>query len=310
MRIQEICRSIRNILENWNDPKFRDLPVSPGLQKQYICTNVSQVSELLHSLPDIPVIKARAKEIFELDINFALVSENESTLPEQARRTLYGNMRYIKTALEGILSMYEAQGFEDTVNGFDVKMPPNITLGNFSKCVKDLDTSFSQCPILKFDECQIKFSGVDKGSTWLIFTVIGTAVGITYILKNIAELVDKIIIIRSHRITYKQQEEELRKAGIANDYIDDLTAVHSKILKDLQEKMIEELCSSHDVAEPEERERVRHSFDLLSNWIAKGMEFYPSIDSPQEIKAAFPAIETQALPDTVLKMLKAPEISE
>lgn len=307
MRIQEMCHDIRNILANWKDPKYRELPSGGGSQRQYICTNVSQVSELLYSLPDIPVIKAAAKEILELDENFALILENESTLSEQARRTLFGNMRYIKTALEGVLSMCETLGFEDNVNGFDVKMPPGITLRNFSKCVKDLDIFFSQCPILKYDDCQIKFSGVDKGSTWLIFAVIGTAVGITYILKNIAELVDKIIVMRSHRITYKQQEEELRKAGIANDYIQDLTAVHSKILKDLQEKMIEELCSSHNVAEPEERERVRHSFDLLSNWIAKGMEFYPSIDSPQEIKAIFPAIEAQALPDTVLKVLKAPE---
>lgn len=307
MQLQKVHYSIQNAVANWIDPQIKE---SHESKLKYVCTNAPQVARVLNGLPEIPVIQAAATEIYSLDEGFVLGYEGDVILSDQERRLLYGNMRYIKTALEGMLSMCETLGFADNADGFSVKIPPNLTLGDFSKCAKDLDVTFSQCPILKRNDGQIKFCGVDKGSTWLVFTIVGATVGATCILKNIAELVDKIIAIRSHRITYRQQEEELRKAGIANDYLNDLVLVHNEILKGLQEKTIEALCDSHSVTDPEEKERVRYSLDLLGNWMDKGMEIYASIDSPQEIKAAFPAIESQTLPDGILKMLEAPKDSE
>lgn len=75
-------------------------------------------------------------------------------------------------------------------------------------------------------------------------------------------------------------------------------------MKDLTAKTAEELAQGKNITSPEDIERIRMSLDVLMDWSQRGMEIYAAIDSPEEIKAAFPSLETQALPNILTKELE------
>lgn len=214
----------------------------------------------------------------------------------------------VRFSVMSIKATFEEVGIREREYGFDVKLPPNATLRDFSVLIKNLDSIFSQCPLFRKDDGQITYSGVDVGSTWLTFTVVG--VGAIYILKKLAEFTDKCFIIRSHWLTCKQQEESLQSLKLSNDILNELKNKNQAILDIAKEQVLNELAASNDIIDPEDNERLKYAMNVFIEQINKGMEIYACVGAPQEIKAIFPAIEIQALSDTSLKMLTASDDSE
>ena len=176
-----------------------------------------------------------------------------------------------------------------------------MSLAELSKCTRDLDLIFSICPLFSNQSGTISFSAVDVGSVWLTFIVGGVAaVGI---LKLVAELVDKAIIIRSHQLSAKEQEERIRTLKLGNDVLEQSAAVYKNIGKELLNQTARDLAEEHDINNPEDFERLKTTIQLLSDWMTKGLEVHASIQAPPEVKAVFPPIEKQALPEAFTALL-------
>lgn len=182
-------------------------------------------------------------------------------------------------------------GVESNSQGFDVKLPPNFTLTETVQCMKDLDKILSQCPLFPDDE-QIQLKGLNLGSSWLIFSIIG---GTPRTIKAIADLVDSAIIIRSHYLTCKQQEKNARTFRLSNDLIESLSKVHNAMLNSTLETVTKNLSDSYNIENPEDSERLKLSLKMLSDLMSPGMEIYAGINTPAETKALFPPVATQKL---------------
>lgn len=296
MRLQEMYHLIHNALQNWQDPIFTQHGSAGSKDIVYAFENASNVVQLLEPLQVLPTIKQETEYIYGTSKKF-----KTGEIPYVSSRgcdTIEISMAKIRRDLQAMLDMCEALGVEPNQNGFDIKLPPDITLDELAECIKDLNTIFSKCPLLRKDGDQIELRGVDVGSSWLVFSVMGK-----YILDGIAALVDKAVQIRSHWITCKQQEEAARKAKISNDLLEVLVSTNNEIIQKMKENAIEELSKTNDITDPEDLARMDHSFDLLSKWINKGMEVYQAIDAPDEVKAAFPPVEQQELPEIAQKLL-------
>ncbi len=302
MRVQEMFYLVNHALDEWVNPQFSEMS-----KNVFSCLNEQQIVNILEPLRPFPEINKQIEIIYSTDDTFG----DDSVFIPSEKEKIDRAMGAIKANLLAMRSMCEALGVESNSVGFDVKLPPNITLPELSDFAKDLNSIFTQCPILRQAGEEIKLHGVDVGSIWMTFTIIGAGAAIgTYILKNIAAMVDHVVTIREHMAVCKQQEELARSAGLKNESLDTIVNANKQIMKSLINKATDELSKENQVTNSEDKERIRLSLGLLKEWIDKGMEIYSAIDAPQDVKAAFPPLEAQALPDFSLKKLIGREESE
>lgn len=218
---------------------------------------------------------------------------------------IHGNglINHLKRQIITICDLYESMGLsiEDDQTGFDVRLPDGISLEGISRCTHDLDLILNKCPIFSNIESTVSFERTDVGSFWLTFGVAGLA---TFsFLEALSHLIDKAIIIRSHHLTVKEQEIRVRELGLSAEAAESLTKAHAEINEKLLQKAVQELSQEHDVTSPEDQERVRVAIKTLSDWMDKGLQIYPSLSAPKEVKAVFPPLERQSLKESEIKML-------
>lgn len=304
MRVQEMFYIVNHALEHWEDPVFQ----SQNGSASYSLRNAADLVSLLEPLKPFSEIRAQIDEIYATDMTFYKGVTGAFT--PQERNDIINRMNSIKTNLLTMRSMCEALGVESTSSGFDIKLPPNMTLAELSKCAKDLDNVFNQCPILRNNDEEVRLRGVDIGSIWITFSIIGAG-GATafFILRNLAAMVDKIMTVREHAAVCKQQEELARQAGIKSQAFQTIVDSNNAIIKNLTQHCAEELASDNGIDSPDDIERIRGSFSILMEWIEKGMEVYAAIDAPEEIKSVFPPLEVQALPEFKIRKLEPPKAS-
>ena len=299
MRLQEIYYICRTVQESWNDLSFDEVKAA-GNATYYKLKNADAVREILADLDTIESFQETIASIRNRSYGFAQ-SSGEITIDPRVKSALLGDYQKLYTKVSTITELFESLDYRQDSEGFDIKLPPDISLSDLSKCTKDLDTIFSTCPLFTNQENKIKFTAVDVGSMWFTFLVIGTTAVIT--LRLIAELVDKALVIRSHYLTSREQEERVRSLQLGNDALENAMAVNKQITKGLLTKVSTELAEEHNITNPEDLGRLRNSIQLMADWMDKGMEVYASVQAPEETKAVFPPIEKQTLPEGIIGLL-------
>lgn len=309
MRVQEMFYLVNHALENWDDPTFVAHKNRSGEAVAYSCANAPKLVELFEPLRPFSEINEQIEIIYSTHDTFYKGSPGAFT-PDEKNKICFAAQK-IKSNLLTMRSMCEALGLEQDSSGFDIKLPPNMSLAELSECTKDLNNVFVQCPLLHNEQEEIKLRGVDVGSVWLTFTIVGaTAATCFYVANNLAAMVDKIIAIREHMAVLKQQEELARQAGLKSDALQTIVDANKEITKSLVQSAAEELAAKNDITTPDDIEHIRGPLDMLRAWIDKGMEVYAAVDAPDEVKAAFPPLEMQALPNFETKELEAHKNSE
>lgn len=301
MRVQEMFYLVNRALDEWVTPQFSELR-KDGLIAGYSCSNVPQIVEFLEPLRPFPHIEEQIEAIYSTDNTFYKGFVRAFTREE--RDIIITAMRKIRTSLLTMRSTCEALGVEAESSGFDIKLPPNMTLAELAECTKDLNIVFSQCPLLQSEGEQIKLRGVDVGSSWLTFTIIGDAVA-NLITHTITTIIRKVNALRAEELKLKQYEEIVKQTEYKTEMLNQVVDTNKAIMKNLTDMAAHELAQDRDITDPEDIERIRVSLDILAEWSKRGMEIYAAIAAPDEIKAEFPSLETQALSDFAVKTLEA-----
>ena len=145
----------------------------------------------------------------------------------------------------------------------------------------------------------MKFENVDVGSTWITFTIVGIAIvtGGSILMNNIAAFLDKVIVIRSHKMTVKAQESELNKSNIDSKEREEILKGIVKTYNLAVENATYELekITGYDINDEEERGRAEQCIKKAVDLIDKGLEIYTTIDSPKEVKVLFEPLEMKYL---------------
>ena len=291
MRLQEVYAICQNVQSSWCDLSFEEKK-SAGNITYYKLSNADCVRELLYNLEPITSFLENIEEVRKTSVGFTQPTV-EINLDLRAKNTLTTEYQRLMNKVITITELFDSLNYSQTINGIDIKMPPQLSLSDFSKCTKDLNTIFSTCPLFSQTDNTITLSAVDVGSIWLSFVIGGTT--IATVLNMVAALVDKALIIRSHYLTTKEQVEKVRTLKLGNDMVERMEQDFETIGKKLIETHSEELCKQYDIKDPEDFERMKNSLNLLTDWMNKGMEVYASIKTPNEVKCVFPPIETQLL---------------
>lgn len=302
MRLQELYYLVRTAIHNWQDPLF-EINQARQSGNNYKLKNAKQITDLLTPLLPIGGVGNVVESIFSTDETF--YKGTPAVFTEKEKEKILDLTANIRRSLNTIYGMCRTLGVSQNSNGFDIKLPPDITLDELADCTSDLRKAFSVCPLFQNEGEEIRFLGVDVGSAWLTFTVVSAGAALTcYILNNLAAVVDKLMVIREHNAVCRQQEELARASKLKNDLLEKIVEANKMIIKGQMQDAAAELASARGQTEdPEAVERIRGSMELLNKWLDRGMQIYASIDAPEEAKAAFPPVERQSLPDAVVKAL-------
>lgn len=273
--------------------------------QEYSINDWENYKEALFVIRQIPFLKELVDDFYETVPVF--VREREKP---QVDHNTYSRLNTKKNAIlnrvQTVIALYESMELGETRNGIDVKIPECESLAEYIKYLKEIDFIFTQCPYLQHKEGKIEFDTVDVGSQWITFLV-GTA-AVTFILTNLASLVDKAIQLKSHLTSLDQQKEILetkKKQNAALDSNLEMFEVLRKHYISEAAKAIEEANNNIPLDNQEDRSRLEKSLEKLSDLLDKGVEFYASIDAPKETQVLFPVVNsTLELSENVLKLLE------
>ena len=295
MRLQEMYYICKTCLANWAELESSARAVQD--QHFYRVSNAQKVRASLSVIDSIQVFQYHFHRLYQLYPELKLGENNSVEFPQKEWNAIKLEHSEIKKQVETIVSMCEFLHVPQYDSGFDIKMPPDISIDGMADCLKDVHRIFSNCPTLCVPDAEIKLQAVDIGSIWIVIGIVASAATAKILLSAVAELVDKAIIIRSHILTTKQQEEFLRQSRLAGELLETMVGAHKKMLDEMVDVAASGIAESHGIGENcgEDRERIRTSIHSLAEWMSKGMEIYSSIGAPDEIKATFPPVESQQL---------------
>lgn len=266
-------------------------------------------SKVLNELAKMKPLRTPAREVYEA-IPVVYRDQDEFDISGTVKDRFVAARGKLIVAMETVIDMYETINPKKVIDedyGFDIKMPEFDDLGEFSKCMEDLDFVMKQCPYLNDKDGQIKYGSIDVGSTWLTFIIVG--VGATTIMTNLAKIVDIAIKIKSHITTVKMQEEALRSVEIRDEIAAEVLDAYKKANRILTQNSVVELEQElGELKDGEEKDKAGKALEKLGYWMDKGMQIYSSIDAPVEIKDVFPLQqETNFLSDDLIKLLENKE---
>lgn len=205
------------------------------------------------------------------------------------------SLRDLLLKMQTVIDLGDSVGFSEIEQGFDIKMPSDLSLKEMSNCISDIDKALTQCPYLNVDGEKIEFKNIDVGSFWLEFLTICT--GATIVLLNLSKIIDKATKIASHMKTVRYQTKQIEALSLKNEIAKSMVSGFNEMTDLLVEKCANELQDEINPLEPEDFERTKLTLNLLGDWISKGMEIHSCLEAPQEIKDLFPTSdEIKVLP--------------
>ena len=274
--------------------------------------NWKNVNKALHRLNEFEFMGNSVKNIFDMGDNF-IASTDTTTVLETNFTNFKNAFNLVKAKCEAIIDNKNAYEMENDENCIYIKLPNNLTdLDKLTNIVKGLDITFNQCPILRETYSKVNFEGVDVGSSWLIISFVMAGAPIAGKTLNwIADFIKKCNDIRIQNRTIKKMDLEyaLEKSKLEE-------REKEKIIKDIKEKVEEEdrkkcIESFKSISipldrkiTPEEETKITHCMLTLSELLEEGIEIYPSIDSSDELKLAFPKKEEWQKIEGDIKLLE------
>ena len=264
-------------------------------------------TEALESIKQIPMFNEIATQIYE-SIPVFVREKDRPSIDKNTRDNFIKLNNMVVIKMETIISLYDSMNLNTSNKGIDVKIPQCTELKEYLGYIKDIDFIFTQCPYLLCETEQIQFSNVDVGSNWLSFIIKASgieAIG-NKILNNLATLVDKALILKSHFTSIRQQEEMLKMMKQKNTLLNEEIDIFKTLKKGYMEQIMNELSDEISPLENgEEKNKTEKSLEKLADLFDKGVEIFASIDTPAEVQVLFPELgNTKKLPKNTLKYIE------
>lgn len=272
----------------------------------YKTDNWFEFKDKLKTIRKIPVLMDFVDSYFN-EIPVFVCDKNIFELPASTANSLNSIKFHICNRMETIIDLYEGMNIGNGGNGIDIKIPPCDDLKDYISYLKDIDFIFTQCPFLQCANEILKFESVDVGSNWIKFIVASASTCL--ILNNVASLVDKALILKSHYISIQQQEEDLKSIQIKNELTKEQVETFNLLRSAYMNTAVTSLEDHFGKLDnPEERDKAERALEKLELLLEKGCEIYATLDSPEETQALFPEIQGNLeLPDNIMKYLDTKE---
>lgn len=305
MKLYNVYRICKQNIDYFQKPNLKK-QVAENNNIIFQLENWTEFKEKLKSIRKLSILKDYIDNYFNIIPVF--ISEKETPKVSSTMASQLETIRKnICERMETVINLYESMNLGNGGNGIDIKMPPCDGLKDYISYLKDIEFIFSQCPFLQCENEILKFESVDVGSNWLRFTI--AAASTCMLLNNTAALVDKALILRSHYVSIRQQEEILKSQQNKNELSKEIIASYKLLHDTYMEAAISILEKDlGDLKDPEEKDKAERSLEKLVSLLDKGCEIHATMDSPEEVQLLFPEIQSNLeLPDNIVKYIEEKE---
>lgn len=273
--------------------------------------NWKSISMALFELNRFKFMGNSVKNIFNMGANF-MASTDITSISINDYENFVNLFNIVKAKCEAVINMENSIN-EDDENYLYIKLPENLKeLDDLNTIVKGINTTFNQCPILRDTYKEVNFVGVDIGSSWLVISFILTGASIaTKTLNWIADFIKKCNDIRIQNRTIKKMDleyliskmefDEKKSKELLNKVEKGIEDEHQKLY--IQEFENIKIPIDREIS-VEEKAKIVHCMSTMIDLLEMGVELYPSLNSSEELKNAFPKKEEWKKISGDLKLLK------
>lgn len=252
----------------------------------YTISNSHFLFDALDSLDSLEIFNAQINTIQSQFYLMTHLDNDEIRVSDNIGGMMSNAVSNIIQQMSVIINFLDNAGYGQKIVGFDIKMPSADNLDDFISDLDEFNKMVLSCPYFNIDGEKIILEGTDTGSIWIVCAVTGVG---TRILNNLAKLIDQAMKIRSHNQNVKQQKELFRAQKLKNDFEEEMLKVYKEMRKQTLRMCVEDMESETGIKlNEEDKVRAEKAISSLGDLLTKGMEIYPSLDAPQEVKNIFP----------------------
>lgn len=285
MRLRDI--QIR-INENLNNLVVGNKPINKDNQNLKV-DGLHKFKSSFEKIEYIKIFVDDIKQPRETEAIF-LTSEDSISLPINEAKTFASRLNNFKVKLtafnQGIKSIIPAQD----ENSISIKLPKINDLKELVEISAKLDKVFNQLLVNDYESSEAKLQNFDTGTEWyeIVFTAeIGLLI--------FTQVIYAVILLKREHIKNKDIQENVRLKSITNNAYEkvlsqmlELSELEISNLKDTQANEILSKVGTTKEKDNEYFNRVKFAIDETSKLVDKGMEFFPSSTSTQDVKNMLP----------------------
>ena len=190
---------------------------------------------------------------------------------------------------------------EQNENSLSIRLPDTRSLAELSDIFSKLDKIFNQLLVHKKIKGGVALQNFDTGSEWI--EILFNSIKAVFIISTLAYMV---ILVKREEIKNQELLEVVRNRKITNDLIERLSeemlAQSSKLIDDKMSEFIQE--AGIDKKDNEYFERYKNCVSILTELIDKGLKFFPSTKSPNDIKSILPDFSKDDIKEMLPEILK------
>jgi hypothetical protein len=247
-------------------------------------SNIRGFKAFLDSVDAIPALASQVSAlkdtwVYATNQNHINFPTNDTTYQPtvQAASDLIRSARVLRDTLQE-LAIVEQQ------ESISVKLPDEYALKDISETLTFLYKAFAQVIAENPINGELIVSGWETGTLWVVLYLKTLAA-----VKLVADITRAALIVRQEKLKGDWIERQIHSYDIKNELVStfaDAVNAQVKLLVEHESRAIEN--KSFDAHDNERQERLKQSIRLLADLAYKGVEIFPSLNAPPEIREAFP----------------------
>ncbi len=290
MKLSTIKKSLEDIMVHLNVQAAMN-----SNNTYYIISNWIEISDALYILYSYDFLRPSVEAIFSRGVNYQARTPSLSIAAGTDVQQFNNLLEILKAKCNAIIDV-SASYVKPNENQLEIKLPQVDNIDDLENILDKLNKSFTQCPLFE-EPLQIKFDGVESGSSWLIISIV-CIVGGGQVLKPVADFIKSCFECRKIFAETKKIDLESRLLQLQID--EETRNQIMKKNKELENDQLKQTCLEEakkinpekaKVLDPEEVKRLIYSMDNLTQLFNRGMEIYPSSSVQAEVKEIFPEKE-------------------
>ena len=265
-------------------------------QRYHVFENWADIHQALVQLTKFEFVAEEVQQIFELGIHFRMQSEQ---LVMDVAQYEVSRLKFemVEAVVFKAIALLEEFFPDDDKDQLNVKLPDDITLGDFSNILEELDFIFNKCQIISSlnDKEEIAIRKVDSGSMWVI---LGFSVAAISIIGKFCKLA---FGIREKMLEHQALKQQIRVYEVGANVIEVLGEQFTKEIKDISRSDAEKFIKENKLGTENDKEEINSAaigLDKLAKLFYRGVEIYAPLSAPKEVAEAFP------MQEEVLKLAK------
>lgn len=293
MRLNQIYNIVRDNYESVSKFTGTQTGNSPQIFQ------IDSWGDCFESLEELVSIKALKTDVDKIFSFSPVLLEYKKSISVEA--ALYNKLikafKELSGKMKAIMELYESMGMEEKKCGFDVMLPYEESFDKFTSNITQFNKFLTTCPATC--SSNIKLTGSDVGSTWLTFAIAGMPA-----LLALGKFVKYAMEIRLLNLQCLQAKQTIRINDRAEALLDNLDKNYNDLIESQSSAIATEIQNETEWKAPEDHKKIAEAIKILGDLMSKGLELHPSLDSPEDVTAAFPKAETQKLPVFAPKYLE------